>query len=199
MREAMSEAGLKYSPNAKGPRRSSLRFFQIAFAVVALLLVPTVYWGLSRGKSGGLSPTPPVSGSQEFTPRGDTDKLPSFRVSCVSATDIPGPCAVGARMIFRVAPLGFSSFAAFAHAPDDKLIWYFPSEAQPTGQSLVGLHPSGVLPRAVSIGDGYAPGTYLIHGIFSNSPLTKEQVRQVVTGAPPKDIVVRKLSLNVER
>ena len=198
-REAGMEIPLK-------PRRRwdlSLPLPRLALAALALiLLAPAAYWGLTRERSGSSVSAPLVSDSQEFTPKGDPLKKPTFRVSCLAASGALGPCAPGSTMVFRISPAGFSSFASFAQAPDGKTIWYFPGEAQTTGQSLLGLHSSGVLANGVSIGDGYTPGTYLIHGIFSKSPLTKDQVkdevRQALSAVPSQAVVVLKQAVTVE-
>ena len=199
-RERTREAGLEYSPKPRRTWYLALGFPKLAVAALALfVLVPTAYWGLTRNKSGGPSLAPLASPGQEFTSRGTPLKQPSFKVWCLAASGAYGPCAPGSTMVFRVTPVGFRAFAAFAQGPDGNMVWYFPGEEQTTSLSLVGLHESGMLPRGVPISDSDKPGTYLIHGIFSSSPLTKDQVREAVSASPSQAVVDLKQALTIER
>ena len=114
-------------------------------------------------------------GGEELTPKGGA--TPSFTVACA-----PSPCAVGATLLFELAPAeGQHYFAAFGRASDGKVIWYFPESESAVGLSTDALR-HGVAKRGVAIGSEHGPGHFVVTGVFSPTGLTRGEVRALIEG-----------------
>ncbi len=154
-------------------------------AMAAVLLAPALYFGVRR-------PLP------EFTARGG-GAVPGFAVSCLGAQGEASTCALGGKLVFQVNPGPFRAFAAIATTPDGTTLWYFPGGDRALGIDLGGLKSPGLLDEAISIDSEGPAGEYVIHGLFSARPLSRDEVREAIR--KPRDIgavvVVRRL--RVER
>jgi hypothetical protein len=96
-------------------------------------------------------------------------------------------CPVGAKLYFRLhVPQGGRFFAAVAVGAQGTAIWYFPGAGAGRAGSadLAGLPASGVLEQAIVLGGEHAPGDYEVHGLFSERPLARPDVRAVLESRP---------------
>jgi hypothetical protein len=135
-------------------------------ATAVVLLAPALFFLAHR----------PIS---EFAARGG-EAVPSFVVSCLSPEGRGSACAPGGKMVFQIDPGPFRAFAAIAEAPDGTTLWYFPGGDRAFGIDLTGLKPNGLLEEAISIGSAGPAGEYVIHGLFSERPLSKNEVRDAI-------------------
>jgi hypothetical protein len=138
-----------------------------AWGALGLLLLSPVVYLIAR-------PAAP-----EFTARGGSSG-PGFSISCLQADGQVAACAQGGRMVFKLAPSGFMAFAAVAEAPDGTTLWYFPGGERTHGLDLHALVSSGLLQEAIEIGDDHPPGEYVVHGLFSATPLSRDEVREAL-------------------
>jgi len=143
---------------ASAPRRSRWWLAALpAFALAALVLV------LALPRSGGRG--------SEFTARGGGKPVATFAATC-------NPCTPGGTLLFDThGTTGFRYFAAFAKRADGTVLWYFPAESG-ASVDLVSQPTHGVLDRGIVIGPEHAPGTYRVYAVFSNEPLTRQQIRE---------------------
>jgi hypothetical protein len=149
-------------------RAFSKRFFwvgSVAAAAAAALLV--LYMGV---------PSSIDKESKEFTARGGAT-TGAFRIECLAENARKGPCTNGNRIAFGLLPpKGAAYFSAAALDEDGRLIRYFPSD---TEMSLP-LAQSGIQHTGITIGSEHHPGRYRVFGVFSVSPLSVEQMKQVI-------------------
>ena len=114
---------------------------------------------------------------EELTPRGTAVVKPSFAVACI-ANQEEVPCARGTKLAFELTPQGYPFFSAVIEAPNGKTLWAYPRGDD--GLSLdLRTAANGIVSDALLL-DG-PPGTYVVHGLFSNQPLNKGGVRQAMT------------------
>jgi hypothetical protein len=112
----------------------------------------------------------PRKPSDEFTARGGGKPVAAFTPSC-------NPCKPGGTLVFDVhGTTGYRYFAAFSRRSDGTVLWYFPA-AGGASVDLVDQPAHGVLNRGIVLGPEHAAGTYHVYGVFSNEPLTREQIR----------------------
>jgi hypothetical protein len=175
-REAMLEQVLQRAP---GRRRRALTLGWVAAACATLAAV-LVWVG-------------PLRSDDELTARGGPLQ-PSFSVTCV-ADGRATQCRAGARLAFEVSPRGFAAFAAVAEAPDGTTVWLFPSHGATHSVELRGDGGTVTLPEAVEL-DG-PPGDYTIHALFSQRPLSRDELRTAFQHAPPGDERVVTLRVNL--
>jgi hypothetical protein len=158
-----------------------------AFAALALVLVVPPALLLWRNRQGS-----------EFTARGGPGAAPALEPLCLGADGGAGACAQGGKLFFKLSPGRFQAFAALALAPDGKTLWYFPNDTLATSVDLARSKPSGILDQAIALDDRHAPGDYTLYGVFSERPLTKEEVRQAIQEPGRPGIAVVKRRLHVE-
>ena len=139
------------------PRRS--RWWFAALPAVALAAVVLVV-ALPRSRE-----------QSEFTARGSGKPVATFAASC-------SPCTPGGTLVFDVhGTTGYRYFAAFAKRGDGTVLWYFPAESG-ASVDLVNQPTHGVLDRGIVIGPEHTPGSYRVYAVFSDQPLTRQQIRE---------------------
>ncbi|HEY4056151.1 MAG TPA: hypothetical protein VGM39_06055 [Kofleriaceae bacterium] len=119
--------------------------------------------------------------SEQIASRGKAASI--MRVVCAESGGI-GSCQRGGKLLFDLAPAGKAYFAAFAERPDGSVIWYTPADETGTSERVT----DGVAGLGIRLGDEHPTGTYRVHGVFSDEPLTREEIRAAVN-ADRADIV----------
>lgn len=112
----------------------------------------------------------------EFTARGTEQTIPSFTLDCVDR-ESPGICRPGSKLSFTLESTDKDSyFSAFARRSDNTIIWYYPDRA---GNGLfVSSSPDRLLLRqGIRLGQEQPPGKYEVFGIFSDHPLTRDDIK----------------------
>ncbi len=169
------------------PARSNWRLapaFLLA-SVAALLLIPLA---INNGDEDSVQ--------REFTARGGSSASSAFSMTCANSSE---SCQTSDKLVFDLsASTGYQYFSAFAKRADGAVIWYFPE--LPNGLSL-DLHQQlqdGVLDRGVVIGSNHRTGKYQVYGIFSDEPLTRNEIKnrfkvEEVTIGSGTSVVTREL------
>lgn len=114
---------------------------------------------------------------QDFSSRGGVQQRLGFGISCVDEGGAER-CRSGSSLLFRTwAPKARPYFACFARGDDGTVVWYAPSgdRKQSLDTRLAGF--GGVLGQGVLIGDEHRAGQYTVYGLFSETPLSKSEVR----------------------
>jgi hypothetical protein len=117
---------------------------------------------------------------QEFVARGGDASSGSFGLRCLPdggvgvRPSLGSACHQGDRLFFDLRPsAGHAYFSAAALSRDGLLVWYFPSDAQPS----ISVRSTGIADAGVLITSAQPPGHYRVFGAFSASPLTQSQMR----------------------
>ena len=119
---------------------------------------------------------PTASGPNDrFATKGGGEAF--LAVACVQG-DKPAPCTPGRKLLFDVGPAAEGFFAAWAERPDGATIWYLPDREDQTSFPI-DSNTRGVLSRAVVLGPEHIAGNYQVLGVFSDSPLSRQQLREV--------------------
>lgn len=168
------------------PARLPRTFPRWAFAALAVLLaVPAALLLRRDGRD------------RAFTARGGSGGAPAVETSCIGRGG-PGTCALGDKLVFKVAPGRFRAFAAVALAPDGTTFWYFPNDASARSVDLSVSSRSGILEQALTLDARHVSGDYVLYGVFSSDPLTREQVRDAIRGPAGPELVIVKRRLRIE-
>lgn len=127
--------------------------------------------------------TLPMFRGSEFSARGGVDEghANHFQVYCIREGQ-RGACRQGSKLLFELHPSadrGF--FAAFSRRSDGTVIWYFP--VQETGTSLH-ARQAGAVTTGFVLGTEHSPGTYRVYGLFSEQPLSRDDVRAQAESSP---------------
>jgi hypothetical protein len=136
-------------------------------AVVLLLAAPVGYVLFGRAPDG-------------FTARGGEAKA-AFTVWCAPEMS-QGRCARGGKLVFRVEPAKAGRFAALARSEAGAIIWYF------TDVDLATLPANGLLDEGVVVGPEHVPGKYEVWGVFSDRPLGKSDIRDLLDPQSAKKV-----------
>lgn len=158
-REAMLESIL--TRTTVSPPLSAFGRLRWLVAGTALVVFPALYFAVLRGEG------------EQLVARGAAFR-PSFSMSCI-VEGRAAPCQRGGKLVFLVAPAGFEAFAAIARTPDGTTLWLFPSAVDASSVDVRRLGSGGALDEAVLL-DGQ-PGAYVVQGIFSHAPLSRDAVR----------------------
>lgn len=121
----------------------------------------------------------------EFTARGSN--APTLALACD-----PNPCALGGRLVLKpTAPQRYLSVVALGS--DGMAIWYLTSADL---QSPVMRSDEGILRTGISLDATHGPGSFEVVGVFTETPVTQEQVKaMIVDGESAAAIVRQKLSV----
>ena len=168
-KEAMLSHLLGKEAHSVAKQSPSKGFFWVgSVAAAAAVALFAVYIGVSR--------RPEKEREDPFTARGGAT-AGAFRIECLGEGGEKGPCTIGNRIAFGLRPPGGAAyFSAAAVDGDGRLIRYFPTETE----GSLPLVQSGVQSRGIAIGAEHRPGRYRVFGVFSVSPLSVEQVKQVI-------------------
>ena len=143
------------------PRRRSRWWFAAmpaAAAAVAILLVIAPWHGREQGG--------------DFTARGGGHVLGAFKPTCARG------CTAGDKILFDLSGTqGYRYFAAFSQRADGSVLWYFPASDDEKSLDITHQLRSAVLDRGIVIGSEHPPGTYRVFGVFSDEPLSRQQLR----------------------
>jgi hypothetical protein len=138
----------------------------LAGAVGILVLVPLAMRG---GPDGARDAA--------FSARGISSAAAGFELVCPDGR--PGICLQGDTLLFDLSgSAGHDYFAAFARHQDGTVIWYFPESPDGKSLELARSLSEGVLRRGVAVGDEHQPGRYRVHGIFSDTALTRDDIKE---------------------
>lgn len=145
-----------------------------ALGAAAAAVAMVFYMGDSSQESGN-----------EFQSRG-TDASASLSIRCVSAgaataVSADAGCARGTVMGFAASPPADKPyFAAFSQRSDGTVLWYLPSPGETSEPLTPGDDGVAVVPRGVPVGGEHSAGTYEVFGVFSSSPLSRAQLREIL-------------------
>jgi hypothetical protein len=156
--------------------------FGLAAATAALLLIGP----MAQREGEGFTPRGGAAGATGL-PATDLD------VACLGASLTA--CPRGSTLLFAVqsgAPAGY--LAAWAEpAGGGERVWYFSAdgEAPAVARSTAGTQP---LSRGVRVGPEHAAGSYVVHVVLSEQPLTKAAL---LGPNPPGVVALHTLALDV--
>ena len=206
-KEAVLEQVLRHTKNENAAASrsrfglSSVRF-RVAAAVLSVLsAVPVLYWAIGSGEPGSEGSGAPGTESEFFTRGAEASAY--FSVKC-PASEKSSVCRRGDTLTFQVAPSAENRyFAAFArHLGDDLVIWYFPEAGRASTRPSADGARKGLLAKGIQIGEDHPGGAYEIYGVFSNRPMTRDNIKTLFGDhfelKPAADAVVSKLSIAVE-
>ncbi|MCC6807169.1 MAG: hypothetical protein IT381_07080 [Deltaproteobacteria bacterium] len=122
-----------------------------------------------------------------FSARGKHES--NLRVAChvVGGEPTDLRCAPGEGMRFELEA-GAPYFAAFVLLPDGSVSWVIPQDEAATSTPAT----DGWL--AITAAVDAQPGTHVVHGVFSKTPLTRAQIRAAVE-AGSVELVTRKIEV----
>lgn len=139
-----------------------------------------------------LRPAPPQPG--ELTARGGSElsrQLPDFAPRCIDAQG-PTACRPGRRLLFVLRrDETHPYFAAYAEHPDGTRLWYLPDSASGQSVDLRSAATQDVLSTTIVLGSEHRPGRYRIHGVFSQTPLSRAEVQAAVSAGDSSSAKVR--------
>lgn len=192
-REAILEQVLADSRVAGDDRASRSWLRQRRWAAVAAGLAAASAIALVMHVRAGTGTGGPEA-NEMFAARGAAGH--QMEVVCASSGQV-GQCPVGDRLILDLAGAAEPvHFAAFARRGDGMIIWYFPEREQDSTVPLAENMRSGVFDRTVILGPEHSPGTYTVHGVFSDQAMTREDVRDAIRdGQDEVGVVVRSLEV----
>lgn len=133
--------------------------------VVCAVAVPAFFLVLKSEDNGG------------YTARGNAN-IHTFSVSCLGA-EKKDSCQHGDKLVFRVKTSDNKQyFSAFCrNEANGSVIWFFPSTADGKSLYLTDMTQDGVIQRGIVIDQAFEPGIFEVFGLFSATPLTRDDVR----------------------
>jgi len=86
-------------------------------------------------------------------------------------------CKSGETLVFKVnPPPGKPYFSAFGRSEEShRIVWYYPADDD--ALSLDVGQARRVLSDGIVLGDEHVPGAYVISGIFTDKPVTRNEIR----------------------
>lgn len=118
-----------------------------------------------------------VEAPEEYASRGGL-RQGVLETRCMDEDGASTDCAPGTTLTLNPgAPRGRRYFAAFSVRPDGAVIWYLPAAGARSGR----VASRGAVARTltgVRLGPEHPSGIYMLHGVFSDSPLTRDELRE---------------------
>jgi hypothetical protein len=164
---------------------SSFRYRRwiLSGALVAAVTVMGILIGI-----GDFSRTRTSPSKDQYQPRGSALAAILLKIRCVRSTDADR-CRPGDKLAFQVRGTADKPwFAAFSTAAgNSSVVWYYPQTSDKRSIAWQTADSDGWLPEGFIIGENQMPGTHLMYGIFSRSPLTRKQIRMLFQDDIPAD------------
>jgi hypothetical protein len=126
--------------------------------------------------------------AQQYQPRGGATETHRLKIRCVSSAG-GNRCSPGDKLAVQVRGTAdkpwFSAFSTVAG--EDAVVWYYPQTSDKRSIAWQTADSDGWLPEGFIIGENQMPGTHLVYGIFSRTPLSRQHIRTLFKDGVPAD------------